>query len=108
MAGEAVAAAYLELVGCEVVARNRRMSGVEVDLVVSEGPTRVLVEVKFRGRADYGGAAMAVDRVKRERLLKAARALSAERDGPVRIDVVAVELSGDGMVLHHYRNAVTE
>ena len=108
VAGEAVAAAYFELLGCEVVARNARMSGVEVDLVVSDGPIRVLIEVKFRGRSDYGGAALAVDHVKRERLLKAARALAAERAGPVRIDVVAVELSSDGLMLRHYRNAVTE
>src|SRR5438093_1945622 len=90
MASEAVAAAYLELVGCEVLSRNCRMSGVEVDLVVTEGPTRVLVEVKFRGRSDYGGAALSVDHLKRQRLLKAARALSVEQTGPVRIDVVAV------------------
>ena len=56
-AGESLAAAYLELVGCRTVARNMRLGGVEVDLVVYEGSARVVVEVRMRSRADYGGAA---------------------------------------------------
>ena len=108
LGGEALAAAFFELIGCQVVARNVRESGVEVDLVVADGPARVLVEVKLRGRSDYGGAALAVDHAKRTRLLKAARAMVGERPGPVRIDVVAIDLSPDGATLRHYRNAVTE
>jgi putative endonuclease len=107
LAGENLAAAYFELIGCPVVARNARLAGVEVDLVVTEGGTRVLVEVKTRGRADYGGAALAVDARKRERLLRAARTL-AHGACAVRIDVVALETSPEGAVLRHYRGAVTE
>ena len=106
--GEALAAAFLELIGCEVVARNVRESGVEVDLVVADGPARALVEVKLRGRSDYGGAALAVDHTKQARLLRAARAMAGAWRGPVRIDVVAIELAGDQATLRHYRNAVTE
>lgn len=105
-AGEALAAAYLELAGYEVVGRNLRLCGVEVDLLASDGATRVMVEAKYRGRSDYGGAALAVNHAKRVRLLRAARALAAE--GPVRIDVVAVELSEGGAIVRHYRNAVHE
>jgi len=66
-AGEALAAAYFELLrlgggGPESQARRGR-----VDLVVADGATRVLVEVKLRGRSDFGGAALAVDRPKCER-----------------------------------------
>ncbi len=106
-AGEALAAAYLELAGCPIVGRNLRLGGVEVDLLANDGEVRVVVEVKLRGRSDYGGAALAVDAAKRERLRRAARAL--EREGrPVRIDVVAVEIDTSGAILRHYRNAVTE
>ena len=59
--GETLAAAYLELAGLEVLRRNVRLAGVEVDLVAREGRTRVVVEVKLRNRSDYGGAARAVD-----------------------------------------------
>ena len=106
-AGEALAAAYLELIGCRVLARNIRLAGVEVDLVVEEGRCHVVVEVKTRNRSDYGGAAQAVDRVKQARLERAVRALALEGAPSIRIDVVAVELEPDGAMLRHYRNAVT-
>jgi len=54
-----------------------------------------------------GGAAAAVDARKRERLRRAAHALLAEAGGPVRVDVVAMELTADGLSLRHVRNAVT-
>lgn len=106
-AGEALAAAYLEIAGFEVTHRNVRLAGVEVDLVAREEETRVVVEVKLRNRADYGGAVAAVDERKRERLRRAARALLAEAGGPVRVDVVAMDLTADGLSLRHVRNAVT-
>lgn len=107
-AGEALAAAYLEIAGLEVTGRNARLAGVEVDLLAREEETRVLVEVKLRNRTDYGGAAAAVDARKRERLRRAARALLAEAGGPVRVDVVAMDLTADGLSLRHVRGAVDD
>lgn len=105
-AGESLAATYLELAGCPVVARNVKLAGVEVDLLAAEGATRVLVEVKLRSRGDYGGPEGAVDRDKRRRLMRAALALGGAE--PVRIDLVAIELVDGGLTLRHYRNAITE
>jgi putative endonuclease len=107
-AGEQLAAAYLELEGFSVEARNVRIAGVEVDLVARDGGARVLVEVKFRSRIDYGGAALAVDRGKRERLLRAARAVASREPMPVRIDVIAIEPCDGGARILHYRSAVAE
>jgi len=107
-AGEALAIAYLELAGCRVLARNLRLGGVEVDVVVGDGAAQVVVEVKLRARGDYGGAAAAIDRGKRVRLMRAARALEQRGACLVRIDVVAVDLSPEGATVRHYRNAVTE
>ena len=106
--GEAMAAAYLQLIGCRVVARNVRLAGVEVDLVVEEGRCHVVVEVKMRNRSDYGGAAMAVNHHQRARLERAARALLSEGARAIRVDVVAVELEADGARLRHYRSALSE
>jgi putative endonuclease len=106
-AGEALAAAYLELIGCRILARNIRLAGVEVDLVVEEGRCHVVVEVKMRNRTDYGGAAQAVDHKKQARLARAARVLASEGAESIRIDVIAVELEPEGARLRHYRNAVT-
>jgi len=107
-AGEALAVAYLELAGYRVIGRNLRLGGVEVDALAAEGPTQVVVEVKLRGRSDYGGAAAAIDHVKRARLVRAARALQQSGADRVRVDVVTVDLSPDGAAVRHYRSAVTE
>jgi putative endonuclease len=107
-AAENLVASYFELRGAEVVARNVRAAGVEIDLVVDEGGTQVLVEVKYRGRSDFGGAAQSLGWRQRERLLRAAGAWSRDSQRPVRVDVVALELDAEGARLRHYRNAVTE
>lgn len=107
-AGEALAMAYLSLVGCRTVARNTRLGGVEVDLVVEDGATLVLVEVRLRTRGDFGGAAASVDRRKQERLLRAARALEQQGARRLRVDVVAVDVAEGSARLTHYRNAVTD
>jgi len=107
-AGEALAAAYLELLGWRIVARNPRLAGVEVDLVMDDGATRVLVEVRLRTRPDFGGAAATVDRRKQERLVRAACALEQQGAARVRVDVIAVDVTPGGATLTHYRNAVTD
>ncbi len=106
-AGEALAAAYLELVGCQLVARNVRLGGVEVDLVVDDGSSRVLVEVRLRSRGDYGGAAETLDQNKRTRLVRAAHALEQQGIAHPRVDVVAIDLCATGARLTHHRNAIT-
>ncbi len=105
-AAEDLAAAYVALLGWELAARNTRLAGVEVDLLAREGRTWILVEVKYRARSDFGGAPAAIDARKRERLRRAALAASGGRDD-VRIDIVSIESSADGLVLTHHRNAIT-
>ena len=106
-AAETMAASYLELAGLEVLDRNVRMGGVEVDVLAADRHVAVVVEVKFRSRSDYGGAAWAVDRAKRERLVRAASVLLARGHGEVRIDVVTVQLRPEGAEVHHLRGAVS-
>ena len=106
-AGEALAAAYLELKGCHQVAHNVRLGGVEVDLVVDDGPVRVLVEVRVRSRGDYGGAAETLGAVKRDRLRRAASVLEQQGVRHLRVDVIAADLTPAGATITHHRNAVT-
>ena len=106
-AAEDLAEAYLRLLGWEIEARNQRLAGVELDLVALDSRTTVLIEVKYRGRSDYGGAIAAIDARKRDRLRRAALAASVHRAN-VRIDVISIEPSADGLVLKHHRNAVTD
>jgi putative endonuclease len=107
-AAERLAAAYLELLGRVVVARNVRIAGVEVDLVTRDADVTVIVEVKYRSRSDFGGAAGAIDAGKRERLKRAARAMASEGNSAVRVDVIALDHEPDGLRLRYVRNAIVE
>jgi len=107
-AGERLAEAYLELLGARPCGRNVRIAGVEVDLVVDDDRTRVLVEVKLRSRSDFGGAAGAIDHRKRHRLARAASALVQSGISRVRVDVVTIDLGPGGASVRRIRNVVED
>jgi putative endonuclease len=91
--GEALAAAWYEAHGYEVVARNWRCRTGEIDLVVRRNRTFVFCEVKARANDVFGIPAAAVDHRKRQRLrVLAARWLDASpvRPREIRFDVVSV------------------
>jgi putative endonuclease len=91
--GEALAAAWYEANGYEVVARNWRCRAGELDLVVRRNRTFVFCEVKARATDAFGIPAVAVDHRKRQRLrVLAARWLddSPVRAREIRFDVVSV------------------
>ena len=92
---EARAQRYLEQRGLRLVTRNWRCPGGELDLVMRERDTLVLVEVRKRSRGDYGDAFESVHGRKRARLIHAARLFLAAHAEfsrcPVRFDVVAVD-----------------
>jgi len=91
-AAEDQALAYLQQRGLRLVARNVRNKLGELDLVMREHATLVIVEVRARRSAAFGDAAASVDARKQGKLLRAtARYLQETRlDLPVRFDVVAI------------------
>jgi putative endonuclease len=92
---EDLAALYLAARGVELLARNVRCKAGEIDLVGREGATLVVIEVRQRARSDFGGALASVGRLKRRKLIRAARFLlhtcPAWRRCIVRFDVIAVQ-----------------
>jgi putative endonuclease len=72
LGAERVALIWLVLKGYRPVARRFSASGGEIDLVVRRGRTVAFVEVKTRGRLD--DALASIDRAKRRRIGRAARA----------------------------------
>ncbi len=64
---EALAASWLEARGLKLIARNVRFRYGEIDLVMDDGEALVFVEVRYRARDDYGGAAASVTAAKRTR-----------------------------------------
>ena len=109
--GERFAADYLERQGHRVIARNVRRREGEVDLITIDGDTLVFVEVKLRRAGRFGEAVEALTAAKQRRLQALAEVYAAEHpDLPQtqRIDLVAVELSADGVLrdVRHIRSAV--
>ena len=80
-AGEAAALAYLEQAGLQLVTRNFRCKRGEIDLVMLDGATLVLVEVRYRSSEQFGGAAASVTWRKQRRLANAARVPAARAPG---------------------------
>lgn len=92
---EELALAHLSKAGLKLVKRNHRCKGGEIDLVMLDGATLVLVEVRYRRDRSFGGAAASVTGVKQRRLITAAKHLlqtSHELQRyRARFDLVAIE-----------------
>ena len=93
---EDLALEYLQCNGLKLIQRNYLCKGGEIDLIMMDGNTLALVEVRFRRNRSHGGAAASVTANKRQRivlasrhLLKTQRALQKYR---ARFDLVAIEL----------------
>lgn len=94
--GEELALAHLLSQGLKPLIRNYRCKMGELDLVMLERETLVLIEVRCRSSNDYGGAAASVDWQKQRRLTLAAEHLLMKRAElrryPARFDVVAITM----------------
>jgi putative endonuclease len=103
-AAEERALRYLEQQGMQLVERNFRCKGGEIDLIVQSGPTLVFVEVRKRADTRYGGAAASITPRKQGRILLAAQVFLQRyrQPPPCRVDVVAV----DGDSLRWLPNAI--
>ena len=106
--GESYAAAYLDQLGCRLVAANftlpvgRNLRGAiinaEVDLIAYDGDTLCFVEVKTRASDWFAPPEVNVDKRKRRQITRAARAyrqMLGVKDQPYRYDVVTVILPAD-------------
>ena len=109
--GEEVAERYLRRRGHEILARNHRVGGVEIDLLTLRESTLCLVEVKTRTSADHGAPEEFVDFRKQRRLIRAGRLLmerKAHRGRLLRFDVVSVILRGNKPEVRHIEGAFEE
>ena len=88
-----------------LVARNLRLRCGEIDLLMQDKKTLVIVEVKTKSNKDFGLAEEEVDWHKQKKLLLLAQTLSFNYpDQSVRIDVVAI----NSKEINHIINAVEE
>jgi len=97
-AAEDAALAHLQAAGLQLLERNYRTPGGEIDLIVRErGGTLVFVEVRSRASGAFGGAGASIGAPKQKRIVLAARHY-LQRFGsappPCRFDAVLVDGSG--------------
>lgn len=96
------AARHLARHGLQILARNYRCRGGEIDLVCRDGATLVFVEVRLRTNSGYGGAAASITPAKQRRLVLAANHYLAGKSLPAcRFDAVLL----DGENIDWIRNA---
>ena len=97
--GERLAEAFLNRLGLKTVARRRTTPVGELDLVMRDGDTVVLVEVKTRRSRDLANPQDAVNLTKQRKMTRTA-AWFLQRQGwtgrPCRFDVVGVTLPEHG------------
>lgn len=108
-AGEEAALAHLRAHGLQLVLRNYRCRAGEIDLVMLDRLTLVLVEVRYRSAQRFGGAAASVTWRKQRRLTAAAGHLLLTRSDlrryPARFDVVAISANGATSDVHWIKDA---
>ncbi len=104
--GEDRARKFLEGNGLVFLGRNVRLFCGEIDLLMQDKRTLVIVEVKTKSDDSYGRAAEMITPRKHQKLLQLARALWQKYpERSVRIDVVAID---DHDNIEHLVSAVEE
>jgi putative endonuclease len=104
-AAEDLAAAYLRLRGCDIIGRNVRVGGGEIDLIARRGEWVLLVEVRYREGGEFGTPIETIRGRKARAMARAARAWICRNGDAVgcwRIDAITVTLDslGDATVRH--------
>lgn len=86
---------YLQDRGLTLLARNWRCKLGELDLVMRDGDTVAIIEVRSRSRADFGSAAETIGWQKQVKLVRATKLWLAQRPQfaaqPLRFDVVTLD-----------------
>lgn len=97
-ASERQAEGLLTAAGLRLLDRNWRARSGELDLVMADGDTLVIVEVRARQYGEFGGALGSISREKQRRLLLTASTWLQQHPewqrAPLRFDVVAFEEDG--------------
>ena len=96
---ERLAAAHLQAQGLQWLASNFRCKLGELDLVMRDGTTLVIVEVRYRQSERFGGALASITRQKQARIIAATQhyvIIHQLSQCAIRFDVVAI--AGDNSI----------
>jgi len=105
--GEEAAAAYLQAMGYQILARNFRYRRAEVDIIAAKDNVLVVVEVKTRSTHYFGYPEESVSAAKENLLLMAADYYIEETNWQhdVRFDIVSILWQEDQPRIWHFEDA---
>lgn len=109
--GESVACEYLEKNGYRIICRNKRYGHFETDIICENDGFLAFVEVKTRTKCRYGRPASSVDNRKKQNLISCAESYIAEygtNGKAVRLDVIEVYMTKNGIRTEHLTGAITK
>ena len=108
---ESAAERHLVSCGLTKIARNFRIKGGEIDLIMRDQDALVFVEVRYRQNQQYGHAAETVNYRKQQRLIKTANVWLRQQG----LSVHSTHFRFDGMAIHQdgqqiewIKNAITQ
>ena len=106
--GELIAKKYLEKNGYKIIEQNYRTKYAEIDLVAVKGNIFVFVEVRTRTGEILGTPEESINRKKRVKLMRNARAYMIRKKNhqDYRIDAICIVLNKDFIMnrIDHYEN----
>lgn len=102
---------YLRTQGLSLIAQNYRCYHGELDLIMRDNNVIVFVEVRKRGRTDYGNAFDSVNGGKQQKLVRTATHFLQKHNWLYKVnsrfDVVAIHPVKGSMQLQWIKNAFT-
>lgn len=110
-AAETLACAHLEKNGLRLITRNYRCRMGEIDLIMQDKTDLVFIEVRFRGRVDYGSSSESITYAKQKKLLRTAQYYLQQHHltekQACRFDVVAITKDQHNPTIEWIKNAFT-
>lgn len=105
--GERLANDYLHSKGYEIISRNFRSRGGEIDLIAETEKELIIVEVKTKHSAVVGEPWQAVTKRKQRQLIKMANEFVSKINSPkeVRFDIISIVHNSFRTDIEHIPNA---
>ncbi|MDX1349107.1 MAG: YraN family protein [Putridiphycobacter sp.] len=105
--GEALAKAFLEKKGYEILSTNYRFKKLEIDIIAIYQNQLVVVEVKTRQSPYLAGPEDTVSKTKQKGIVKCANNYITENeiDIDTRFDIISVILNQKGTKIEHIEDA---
>ena len=112
--GENTVAEYLQSLGWQIIERNKKVPGGEIDIIAKEPKTSILVFVEVKTQASISSEFKPEDQYRARKKRVTSRScqwfaghfpeLVDEKSG-WRIDLITVILVGEEPQINHYKNA---